>query len=161
MERICTAGFLAIVAMGVAGMAGMAVRSSTVEVAGQWVNTASAAADAHHGYFTLVNRGPAARRLLRVESPFYDSATLEAGYAKLTQPVAIAPGAKIEFQPSGPFAAFKQPIRILKKGSQVPLVLVFENGERVSVRAPLKVVSSAPLKEAAKRTRSGPPLKAL
>lgn len=147
MERFCIAGFVAIVAMGFAGLAGMALSGNAVEIAGQWVNTSPKAEGVHHGYFTVVNRGAKPRRLVTIESPFYGSSGVEAGYATLRQPVVIKPGGRFEFQPSGPFASLSSPIRTLAKGSSIPLVLVFEDGERISVMAPLRVISSGSFSE--------------
>lgn len=156
MERFCIAGFVAVIAMGFVGLAGMAFSGNSVEVAGQWVNTSPKVAGSHHGYFTLVNRGTKPRRLMAIESPFYGSTAVEAGYATLRQPVAIKPGGRLEFQPSGPFASFSRPIRALGKGSSIPLVLVFEDGERISVMAPLRTISSGPLDKLSAMKRAMP-----
>lgn len=147
MERFCIASFMAVVAMGFAGLAGMAFSGNAVEIAGQWVNTSPKAEGVHHGYFTVVNRGAKPRRLVTIVSPFYGRSGVEAGYATLRQPVVIKPGDRFEFQPSGPFASLSSPIRTLAKGSSIPLVLVFEDGERISVMAPLRVISSGSFSE--------------
>lgn len=154
MERFCIAGFVAIIAMGFAGLAGMALSGNSVEIAGQWVNTSPKVAGSHHGYLTVVNRGAKPRRLMTIESPFYGSSAVEAGYATLRQPVVIKPGGRFEFQPSGPFASLSSPLRTLAKGSSIPLVLVFEDGERISVMAPLRVISSGSFGQRSTETRS-------
>jgi copper(I)-binding protein len=140
MERLCTVGFIIVVAMGLVGMAGMALSGSKLEIAAQWVNVTPKASDGHHGYFTLTNRSPVTRRLVGVESPFYAKTVVQSGVTGRPPPILLTPGARLEFQPSGPFAQLSRPSRPTPSGASVPIVLLFDNGERVSFSAPLKKI---------------------
>lgn len=140
MQRICTAGMIVIVVLGLAGMAGMALNGSRLEVASPWINVTPKSADGHHGYFVVTNRGAASRRLIAIESPFYADAAVRAGLIGGRAPFDLTPGGRLEFQPGGPFARLAHPVRSSPNGASVPLVLIFDKGERVSFRAPLRTI---------------------
>lgn len=116
-----------------------------IEIADAWIRFAPPAMKMHAGYFTMTNAGSAERELVAVESPAYGGVALhisreQDGVATMEHvaQVAVPPGGTVEFAPGGLHLMLMEPKAAQAEGAHVPLTLVFQDGERVEIRATVK-----------------------
>lgn len=116
-----------------------------MEVADAWVREAPPNAPMMAGYLTLKNRGHDPAVLVGASSPQFKKveihrSRMENGMAHMEKQreVKIPPGGEVRFQPGGYHLMLMHPVRRLRAGDTVRLELVFADGARVRVEAPVR-----------------------
>ncbi len=102
------------------------------------------------GYFTILNAGKTADRLLRVESAAAQSAGMHVSIEvdgvmsmdEVKGGVRVAPGGRVDFKPGGLHVMFMGLKKAQKVGDVLPATLVFEKAGRIKVV--FKVETGAP-----------------
>ncbi|MGI9386779.1 MAG: copper chaperone PCu(A)C [Methyloligellaceae bacterium] len=122
-----------------------AVAEDGLKISKPWVRLAPPNMKAHAAYFTLENTTGSNRFLVSVESGSYDRAELHMsrmtdGIATMSrvEQVDLAPRTSAAFEPSGLHVMLIGPKSPQVEGAKVPLMLLFRNGEKVSVDAIVK-----------------------
>ena len=127
-------------------------RAGDLSVENAWVRFAPPATKAHAGYMQLTNKGASDRHLVAAESPDYGKVELHisrvadgvATMERLEQ-IEVGAGKTVELKPRGLHVMLIEPKGKQEKGAQVPITLVFQNGERLSVTAVVKDVRGKPM----------------
>ena len=136
----------ALAALGLAMCLGSGSASAgDLSVEGAWVRFAPPSVKAHAAYMLLTNKGASDRYLVAAESPDYGRVELHisrvadgvATMERLEQ-IDIAAGKTVEFKPRGLHLMLIGPKGKQEKGAQVPITLVFMNGERLPMTAVVK-----------------------
>ena len=125
------------------GLAG----AGDLSVENAWVRFAPPAAKAHAGYMQLTNKGASDRYLVAAESPDYGRVELHisrvadgvATMERLEQ-IEVGAGKTVELKPRGLHVMLIEPKGKQEKGAEVPITLVFQNGERLQITAKVKDV---------------------
>ena len=119
----------------------MAAAQAAMEVSEGWSRQTVPGVDVGVGYFTLKNTGTHRRELLKITSPLasdvelHQSSVDAQGVAHMwpVGKLELAPGEVVRFMPNGRhlmLLGLKGPLRV---GTQVPVTLVFEDEEPVTV----------------------------
>jgi periplasmic copper chaperone A len=112
-----------------------------VQAAEGWSRATVPGVSTAAGYVVLTNKGDNPRKLLRISSPLAESIMLHQssvdakGMARMW-PVAkleLAPGQSIRFEPNGRHMMFMGITKPFAVGAQVPLMLLFEDEEEITV----------------------------
>ena len=135
---IAAFGFALCFGSGLAGAGDLSVKNA-------WVRFAPPATKAHAGYMQLTNKGAADRYLVAAESPDYGRVELHisrvsdgiATMERLAQ-IEIGAGKTVEFKPRSLHLMLIEPKGQQEKGAEVPITLVFQNGERLPMTAVVK-----------------------
>ncbi len=100
-------------------------------------------------YFTVQNTGDLATRLVNVETAAYGSVMMHAttqtgGMSRMSMAhdVAIAPRARLAFEPGGYHVMLSKPTRSIEVGQTMDLTLVFAGNVRVQVPCRLREASA-------------------
>lgn len=118
------------------------VAAGDLSVEDAWVRFAPPATKAHAGYMLLTNKGASDRALVAAESPNYGRVELHisrvadgvATMERLEQ-IEIGAGATVTFKPRSLHLMLIGPKGKQEKGAEVPITLVFKNGERLPITA--------------------------
>lgn len=122
----------------------------TLEVRDAWSRPAAAGATGA-GFMTLVNHGPKAETLVKVESPvarraeMHRSSVSASGVMSMQplQQVIVPAGGSVVFAPGGTHLMLIGLSKPLKPGDQAPAVLSFASGARLSVAFPVRTQGAA------------------
>lgn len=94
------------------------------------------------GYFTIVNNGSQTMSLVAAHSPWFEKVELHQhsfvdGMMRMQQvdSIAVAPNQPVHLQPGGLHLMLFQPKQSLQLEQQVPLELVFADGQKLAVKA--------------------------
>ena len=124
----------------VATLAGAEHANSTITVSDGWIREAPPGAMALAGYLTLENAGSVDRALVDVRSEVFAAielhrTVLEGGIARMRAQDAIPVPAhgNTVLRPGDYHLMLMHPRAPLRAGDSVPLILVFDNGEELSV----------------------------
>jgi copper(I)-binding protein len=126
-------------------------KAGSLEIKHPWARATPKGAKVGGGYMTIINKGPAADRLVGFSSPVaakfeIHEMTMDGGVMKmrpLTNGIEIKPGQTVEFKPSSyhlMFMGLKQPF---EQGKQVPGTLEFERAGKVEVEYTIEAIGAA------------------
>ena len=122
-----------------------------LSAANAWIPLAPPNMKVHAGYLELTNSSSQPRYLVDVTSPIYESAELHvsrvvndiATMERLAQ-IELPPGKTVLFEPGGLHLMLMGPKSKQTDGEEIPLTLVFQNGEKLEASA--KVTAAKKMK---------------
>ena len=122
-------------------LAALAAGQGDVRVVDAWTRAVPAVAPVAGGFFTVINTGNAADRLLRVESPIAKRIEIhqmrnDGGVMRMrAQPTGVVVPAQglLEFKPGGYHLMLIGPTRALIEGGHFEATLVFQRAGKVKV----------------------------
>lgn len=120
---------------------GQAEAKGGITIAGSWARASAGRARNGAAYFTILNKGAGADRLIGAETPIAKKAELHEHRAsngvmrmrEVKGGLAIAPGGSLTFAPRGRHVMLMGLGKPLKAGDGFPLTLVFERAGRITV----------------------------
>lgn len=148
-RRLAAAALLLVSGGILFTQAGAQAAAPALSIVHPWSRPAAAGGVAV-GYFSILNPGRTADRLLRIESPAAGSAGLHVsletnGVMRMDEVkggVRIDPGNQVDFRPGGLHVMFMGLKKTQKVGDTLPATLVFEKAGRIPVS--FKVETGAP-----------------
>lgn len=124
--------------------------SGRLTVNNAWARATPPGSSVGGAYFTIVNRGQQADTLVSVSSPVAATVemhrtTIESGLSRMRPAgqIVIAPGQTVKAEPGGLHVMLMGLKSPLVAGTQVPLVLKFQQAGAVTVRVAIQSISSA------------------
>ncbi|MGE3627831.1 MAG: copper chaperone PCu(A)C [Hyphomicrobiales bacterium] len=145
MRSLDIRSLLTAAILGACIMMAPAARAGGLEVRDAWIGLAPPVMKVHAGYFTVINSGGAERHLVGVESSAYGNAMLHVsrevnGVATMehVHRVTLSPGKTVTFAPGGLHVMLMGPKQTQVEGASVPIMLVFEDGEKVPATATVR-----------------------
>lgn len=118
--------------------------SGTIMINDAWIKEAPPGMTVLAGYMTIENRSSKKDALVQVSSPDFGSvemhlSVIEDEKARMIQQhmIAIEPGGTTSLKPGGYHLMLMDPKRTLRQGDSVDLELVFESGEKISIKVPV------------------------
>lgn len=110
-----------------------------------WIRFIAPGMKVHAGYFTLRNASPQLRVITAAESTSFASVELHrsrvvGGVAtmELMHRIAVPAGGTVAFAPGGRHLMLTKPAGPVAEGGEVPIVLIFEDGQRFAFTASVR-----------------------
>jgi copper(I)-binding protein len=148
-ERRTVIGRNLIIVAALAMAASVFADSRVVEVTQAWSREMPPGAPVSVSYFTIINHGHRADRLIRVRTPVAGKAemhtsVMEDGLMKMRplNAVEVPPGEPTMFQPGGNHVMLMQVKEPLRKGESFPMILTFENAGDVQVHVTVEPIGA-------------------
>ncbi|MDX1484811.1 MAG: copper chaperone PCu(A)C [Alphaproteobacteria bacterium] len=123
---------------------------SGIKVSAAWARASAGRARNGAAYFTVVNNGAAADRLIGAETGIAKRAELHShrmagGVMRMRRVeggIALRPGASLSFAPRGDHVMLMGLKTPLKAGESFPLTLIFEGAGRIRVTIPVRAIGA-------------------
>ncbi len=147
MTAPCKVFFLTILAVfiSISFSIDPAYAESNLVISQAWIRHAPPTMKVHAAYLKITNKGKAPRVLVAAESTSYDKAELHISRVvnnvatmEHAAQVEITQGKTIEFRPGGLHIMLINAKKPLELDDQIPLTLIFRNGEKLQVTAQVK-----------------------
>lgn len=123
--------------------------AAAIAVSDPYVRLLPPGAPASAAYFVLDNSGAAERRLVKAESPAAQTVELhehrdEMGVMKMREVAAIVVKAhgRTQLKPGGYHLMLIGLKQALREGDRVPITLIFDDGSKVAVEAPVRTLQA-------------------